>query len=415
MKKIFVPYLILILIGGFARAQDSDSEDAEFSDDVSYESAFEEPFHRYGSVTLCLPLHYFPRGGAFAPHFVDEHVDVLDFDGIVYEQRVQEQEPLDGVGPLNPLTTLLHVQGVHGEALDAPIIFFATGATLDGQLDSVDNARMTAVGPIYFVEGDYVIVPHNEDYRDETTGFPGTYIRYDPGETTAREVLNQWLLDNEGWFVEEEDSPHGLQVTDEGGEVLTHYDAVELNRFWAHVHGLQVESREESIFAEIEVLVQRIFWRFYRRDYPEQDVAVLWRELMELLDRCIQEEGWDDIARDYLANYQTLLGVWHQAFLERDLLRPIYRPQQVYEAAIAEAFSEIDRLLEGNMWPTGRVTVVEEPVLVGEPIPCEAIVVQGEALPVFETQVLGEFLRRIVNEVGPIPVDTLLGAKECWF
>lgn len=91
MKKILFPYLILILTGGFVYTQDSDLEDDGFydyfSDDASYESAFEESFHEYRSVMLCLPLHHFPSGGVFAPHFVDEYVEQFDVDGVLYEQR----------------------------------------------------------------------------------------------------------------------------------------------------------------------------------------------------------------------------------------------------------------------------------------------------------------------------------------
>jgi len=413
MKKILVPYLILMLTGGFVYAQDSDSEDGEFydysSDDASYESAFEESFREYRSVVLCLPLQDFPRGGVFAPHFVDEYVEQFDVDGVLYEQRVQQQEPLDGVGPLNPLTTLLHIQGVHGVTLDAPIIFFAQADVFEGQIDRVNDMRMTAVGPVYFGEGDYVVVPDNEDYTEETTGFQGTLIPYNPNETTAREALNQWLLDNEGWYAEAGGFPELLQVVGEGGEVITSYDARELNRFWANEHGLHFGVHEDSVFAKIETLVQRVFWRFYRPSRPEAGMEALWQELMELLDELIEEDEWDDVARGYLGNYRTLLAVWRQAYDDPRIDAGRYVPPSL---PVNRAFGQIDALLydaeDPSMWPTGRVTVFEDPIPLGEPVLVERI-------PVFEVQVLDVLLRQIANEVGHVPVDTLLGAKECWF
>lgn len=226
-------------------------------------------------------------------------------------------------------------------------------------------------------------------------------------------------MGNPGWHVQAEGAPEVLQVVDEGGEVVTGYDARELNRFWANEYGLHFEMHRDSIFAEIERLVQRVFWRFYRPGRPEDEEAMLWQRLVELLDELIEEE-WDDVAQGYLDNYRTLLGVWYQAYGDPRFDAGLYVPPSL---PVNAAFDQIDRLLDSAedpfMWPTGRMTVFEGPIPVGEPIriggPAFIEMAFQEELPVFEVQVLDVFLRQIADEVGPVPVDTLFGAKECWF
>lgn len=273
------------------------------------------------------------------------------------------------MGPLNPLTTLLHIQGVPENG--APVILFVPADILGGQLDRVDDSRMVAVGPLRFRGGAYAVVPEGEAYAEEMTGLQGEFITYNPDETTAREALNQWFLDNVGWYADAEEAFGVFRVVDEGGEVVTGYDARELNRFWANEYGLHFEMHRDSIFAEIERLVQRVFWRFYRPSRPEDEEAMLWQRLVELLDELIEEE-WDDVAQGYLANYRTLLGVWYQAYGDPRFDAGLYVPPSL---PVNAAFDQIDRLLDSAedpfMWPTGRMTVFEGPIPVGGAIRIE--------------------------------------------
>ena len=422
MKKTLLSLLSLTLMGCFAYAQNSDlEEEDDFSDGASFRSASEDPLSAYESLQLCLPLYHFPEDGAFAPYLVEEGTEEMYLNGVYYERSIREQEPLDGVGPLNPLITELDIQGVHGAGQDAPIIFFAPIEVFDGQLDAVEGARMRVVGPIYFGEDAYAVVPEGAafDEQVQVNGFRGTLIRYDPNEETAGEALNQWLLVNEGWYLHEGEEPGRVQVVQDGGEFLMNFNAAELNDFWATEYGLEQETYEDSVFAEIEMLVQRVFWRFYRAAHPETFVDVLWVELNEILDELIEEEGWDALTRVYLNNYQMLLGVWYRVFEERGLLRPIYIPPPIYAAAIEDVFAVIDGLIEGMLdpllGPTGRVTVLGNPVPLGEWTPVEPELAV-EALRSLGMRDRDDYIEALLAGIAPrVAVDTLLGATECWF